>query len=172
MLYLYLAVSPTTVSSLLIREERKTQMTIYYTSRALRGAEERYPPMEKLSFALIVVARKLQPYFQPHSIVVLTNHPLHKEINNPNTGSLVQWVVELSEFDIDYKPRTMIKAQALADFIVEFTTKDDEPKVEEDLLYQRWKVSIEGSSTKNTGGVGVVLESLEGGIINHATRLQ
>jgi hypothetical protein len=33
----------------------------------------------------------------------------------------------LSEFDIDYRPRTVIKAQALADFIAEFTTKDDEP---------------------------------------------
>ena len=40
-LYLYLAVSPHVVSSVLIREEGKVQKPVYYTSRALRGAEGR-----------------------------------------------------------------------------------------------------------------------------------
>ena len=102
------------------------------TSRAFRGAKERYPPMEKLAFALIYATRKLQPYFQAHTIVLLTNHPLWKAMNRPNTtGRLIQWSIELSKFDIDYRSRTEIKAQALADFIVEFTTKDDEPKEDE-----------------------------------------
>ena len=34
------------------------------------------------------------------------------------------WVVELSEFDIWYQPRTAIKGQIGADFIAEFTLKD------------------------------------------------
>ena len=38
-LYLYLAVSPYAVSSALIKEEGKVQKPVYYTSRALRGAE-------------------------------------------------------------------------------------------------------------------------------------
>ena len=38
-LYLYLAVSPHAVSSLLIREEGKVQKPMYYTSRALRAVE-------------------------------------------------------------------------------------------------------------------------------------
>jgi len=45
-LYLYLAVSPHAVSSTLIREEGKTQKLVYYTNRALRGAEGRYPMMK------------------------------------------------------------------------------------------------------------------------------
>uniref|UniRef100_A0A2N9GGN7 Reverse transcriptase n=1 Tax=Fagus sylvatica TaxID=28930 RepID=A0A2N9GGN7_FAGSY len=127
-LYLYLAVSPTAVSSALIREEERRQLPVYYTSRALRGAEERYPPMEKLAFALVTAARKLRPYFQAHTIVLFTNHPLRIAMNKPDAaGRLIQWSIELSEFDIDYRPRTAIKAQALADFIAEFTSKDDEP---------------------------------------------
>ena len=51
-LFLYLTVSPAAVSAALIREEEKVQKPVYYASRALRGAEERYPPMEKLAFAL------------------------------------------------------------------------------------------------------------------------
>ena len=42
-LYLYLAVTPHAVSSALIREEDKVQRPMYYTSKALRGAEGRYP---------------------------------------------------------------------------------------------------------------------------------
>ena len=41
-------------------------------------------------------------------------------------GRMVQWAIELSQFDIEYHPRTAIKAQALADFIVEFTPPNEE----------------------------------------------
>ena len=66
-LYLYLAVSTHAVSSTLIREEGKVQKPVYYTSRALREAEGRYPLMEKLAFALITASRKLRHYFQAHA---------------------------------------------------------------------------------------------------------
>ncbi|XP_075675219.1 uncharacterized protein LOC142644517 [Castanea sativa] len=52
-LFLYLAVSSAAVSATLIREEGKVQRPMYFISRALREAEERYPQMEKLAFALV-----------------------------------------------------------------------------------------------------------------------
>ena len=72
-LYLYIAVSQVAVSATLVREEERTQRPIYFVSRAFRGVEEKYPRMEKLAFALVTVARKLKPYFQTHTIVVLTD---------------------------------------------------------------------------------------------------
>ena len=75
-LFLYLAVSSAAVSAALIRKEEKVQKPVYYASRALRGAEERYPPMEKLIFALVTAARKLKPYFQAHTVVILTDRRL------------------------------------------------------------------------------------------------
>ena len=80
-LYLYLAVSPHVVSSALVWEEGKVQKPVYYTSRALRGAEGRYSLMEKLAFALITASRKLRYYFQAHVIIVMTDHPLKKAMN-------------------------------------------------------------------------------------------
>ena len=62
-LFLYLALSLTTVSLALIREEDCVQLPVYYTTQALRGAEEKYPPMEKLAFTLIIAAHKLSSYF-------------------------------------------------------------------------------------------------------------
>ena len=104
-LYLYLAVSPTAINSALVREEEGQQLPVYYTSRAFRGAEERYSPMEKLAFTLVTATRKLRPYFQAYTIVLLTNHPLRKAMNKPDAArNLIQWSIELSEFNIDYRP--------------------------------------------------------------------
>uniref|UniRef100_A0A2N9HSS1 Reverse transcriptase n=1 Tax=Fagus sylvatica TaxID=28930 RepID=A0A2N9HSS1_FAGSY len=170
-LSLYLAVSPTAVSSALIREDGGTQLPVYYTSRAFQGAEDRYPAMEKLALALVIAARKLRPYFQSHKIIVLTNHPLRKAMNKPDAaGRLIQWAVELSEFDIEYHPRQAIKAQALADFIAEFTVNEDEPS--EEKPDEVWEIEIDGSSVKGAGGVGIVFKTPEGHLLKHSTRLQ
>uniref|UniRef100_A0A2N9I0U3 Uncharacterized protein n=1 Tax=Fagus sylvatica TaxID=28930 RepID=A0A2N9I0U3_FAGSY len=170
-LSLYLAVSPTAVSSALIREDGGTQLPVYYTSKAFQGAEERYPAMEKLALALVIAARKLRPYFQSHKIIVLTNHPLRKAMNKPDAaGRLIQWAVELSEFDIEYHPRQAIKAQALADFIAEFTVTENEPS--EQKPDEEWEVEIDGSSAKGAGGVGIVFKTPEGHLLKHSTRLQ
>ena len=45
-LFLYLAISLAMVSAALVREEDRVQKSVYYISRALRGAEERYPDGE------------------------------------------------------------------------------------------------------------------------------
>ena len=75
-LYLYIAVSQAAVSAALVREEGGSQRLVYFISRAFRGAEERYPRIEKLAFALVTATRKLKPYFQAHTIIVLTDQPL------------------------------------------------------------------------------------------------
>ncbi|XP_077230110.1 uncharacterized protein LOC143863306 [Tasmannia lanceolata] len=75
-----------------------------------------------------MAARKLRPYFQAHTIKVLTGQPLRQILHCPDTsGRLVKWAVELSEFDIKYLPRPAIKAQVLADFIAECTMPDSDP---------------------------------------------
>ena len=110
-LFLHLVVSSSEVSSMLICEEECVQKPVYYTSRVLRGAEERYSNMEKLAFALVITSRKLRPYFQAHSIIVLTDYPLRMAMNKSDVaGRLIQWSIEMSEFDIDYRPCTAIKA--------------------------------------------------------------
>uniref|UniRef100_A0A2N9HAB0 Uncharacterized protein n=1 Tax=Fagus sylvatica TaxID=28930 RepID=A0A2N9HAB0_FAGSY len=170
-LYLYLAISSSAVSSALIREEERVQKPVYYTSRALKGAEERYSNMEKLAFALLIASRKLRPYFQAHSIVVLTDYPLRKAMNKPDAaGRLIQWSIEMSEFDIDYRPRTAIKAQALADFIAEFTHPWEEEGEPEQL--ETWTVNIDGSSTKEMGGAGIILVSPEKDKFEYAIQLR
>ena len=57
----------------------------------------------------------------------MTDQPIKKSMNRPEAaGRVIQWAIELSQFDIEYHPRTAIKAQALADFIVEFTSPNED----------------------------------------------
>ena len=55
----------------------------------------------------------------------MTDKPLRRVMNSPKAARrMALWVVELSEFDIQYRLRTAIKGQVMADFIVEFTLMD------------------------------------------------
>ena len=79
--------------------------------------------MEKLILALVTTSRKLRPYFQAHTVEVPTEYPMKQILHKPETsGRLIKWAIELSEFDIRFKPRTAVKGQILANFIMEFTT--------------------------------------------------
>ena len=113
-LLLYLAISLVTVSAALIKEESKVQKLVYFTSQALRGAEERYPPMEKLAFALVTAARKLKSYFQAHSMIVLTNKPLWKVMSSPEAvRRMALWAIKLSDFDIQYRQARPLRDKLL-----------------------------------------------------------
>ena len=125
-LYLYIAVSQAAVNATLVRDEGGSQRPVYFISKAFRGAEERYPRMEKLAFALITAAQKLKPYFRAHTIVVLTDQPLKRAMSSPEAaGRMALWAIELSEFDVRYRPRTSMKGQVVADFIAEYTQSGD-----------------------------------------------
>ena len=115
--------------------------------------------MEKLAFALVTTARKLKPYFQAHTIIVLTDRPLRKAMSSPKAaGWMALWTVELSEFDIQYCPWTAIKGQAAADFIAEFAQSED--KGEENVA--QWNIHKDGSSNRRAGGAGAVIQTLKG----------
>ncbi|XP_023872875.2 uncharacterized protein LOC111985468 [Quercus suber] len=113
---------------------------------------------------------KLRHYFQAHVINIMANHPLKKAMNKLEaTRQLIQYAVELSEFDIRYQPRHAIKVQALADFIAEFTPNCDDVERMEDS--KKWVVHVDGSSIQHTGRIGVVLQSPEGDKLKHKIRL-
>ncbi|XP_073061787.1 uncharacterized protein [Primulina eburnea] len=162
-LWVYLSATEEAVSSVLVKLEGSTQQPVYYVSHALKGAEIRYSGLEKLALALVMTARRLRPYFLSHPIVVLTNSPLGRILTHSDmSGRLVKWTTELGEYDIQYEPKTAIKAQALADFLAETVHQENE---------NPWKVYVDGSSSKDGSGVGVLLISPAGEEVKLAVRL-
>ncbi|KAL8103719.1 hypothetical protein AgCh_028066 [Apium graveolens] len=154
----------------LIRKENGKQQPVYYVSQVLKDAETRYQRLEKFSFTLVITSRKLRHYFQGREIRVVTNQPLRKIIHKPDvSGRLVNWAVELSKFNLSFIPRTAIKAQALADFIIECNFPKEEPKpmnidpgTNKEANPGAWTLKVDGSSTSERSGAGLILKSPEG----------
>ncbi|KAI9152951.1 hypothetical protein LWI28_003496 [Acer negundo] len=88
---LYLAVSETATSGALVNEcDDGVQRLVYYVSRALTKSEKNYTLLEKFSYTLVTIARKLRLYFQAHTIAVVINHPLRQFLQRPDvSGRLV-----------------------------------------------------------------------------------
>ncbi|XP_074329165.1 uncharacterized protein LOC141666851 isoform X1 [Apium graveolens] len=169
-LRVYLSASDETVAAVLVRVDEGKDIPVYYISHSLRDAETRYPQVEKLVYALVVASRKLRHYFQAREIHVLTNLPLKRILHKPDiTGRLAAWTIELSQFYIEYKPRMAIKAQVLSDFVAECQFKSKAQKPEDDQS-RSWLLFVDGSSTSNSGGAGVILISPEGFKIQQALR--
>ena len=155
-LFLFITVSATAVSGVLIREERGEPKQIFYISKTLLDAETQYPLMEKLAFAVVTSARKMRPYFQSHTIIVLTTFPLRTILHSPSqSGRLAKWAVELSEYDVEYRARTCVKYQVLADFLVELPVGDMMKKEPNST----WLLHVDGSSSKQGSEIGVRLTS-------------
>lgn len=79
---------------------------------------------------------------------------------------MVRWALELKKYGIKFKPPLAIKAQALADFLAEYSyqeTLDD--------FQQTWEVFADRSSTIGGLGADVVLISPEKKVIEYAVKL-
>ncbi|CAN1229240.1 Transposon Tf2-6 polyprotein [Linum perenne] len=164
-LYLYVAIAATAVSSILVKRVDKEERPVFYTSKSLVDAETRYSPLEKSAYAVIIASRKLRPYFHAHTIHVVTNLPLKAALRSMGVaGRMSKWAVELSEYDVHFQPRTAIKAQALADFVVEGCVRA------EGRPDDYWELYVDGASSKNGAGAGVVLKSPQG--VLHETALR
>ncbi|XP_063949875.1 uncharacterized protein LOC135152721 [Daucus carota subsp. sativus] len=173
-LQLYLAVSDRTLGAVLVKEHEKNQHPVFYVSHMLRDAETRYPNAEKFAYGLVMASRKLRHYFQGRTIQVVTDQPLKKILSRPEaSGRVVAWSVELGEYDLEYVPRTAIKAQALVDFMVEcrFSGPTDlEPKEQLIRTPGRWKLFVDGSVAGSKCGAGLILSSPDGFEICQAIR--
>ena len=103
------------------------------------------PKKDTLALAIVTVAHKLKLYFQAHTVIVLTDKPLRRAMSNPEAaGRLALWAIELSEFDIQYRPRTAIKGQIIVDFIAKLTNDEDKGAEKSPL----WSIHTDGSSNR------------------------
>ena len=91
---------------------------------------------------------------------MVSTSPMRDIINNSDaTGRVAKWGIELSAFDIEYKPRTAIKSQILADFVTHWTETTENMTLPES---EYWTLYFDGSKVCGGSGAGVVLKSPQG----------
>ena len=124
---------------------------------------------------MVTTSRRLRPYFQAHTIEIPIEHLMKQILHKPETsGRLIKWVIELSEFEIRYKPRTSIKGQVFADFIMEFIPSNipaqpiETTQLTTDLPI--WRLSVDGATNSQGSGAGMILTSPEGFDVEYALK--
>uniref|UniRef100_A0A2N9FQ06 Uncharacterized protein n=1 Tax=Fagus sylvatica TaxID=28930 RepID=A0A2N9FQ06_FAGSY len=179
-LYIYLAASDKAVSAAIVRNGPGEQRPVYYTSKTMNGAETRYLPLEKSALALFIIAKKLPHYFQAHTMIVLTSLPLKALFRSSDfSGRISKWGAHLGAYDVRYRPRTSIKGQVLADFVAEFApehselpTIEEHPRSAEQVKGKNWwTLYVDGAANSRGSGLGIVLISSEGEMLEQAVRL-
>ncbi|GJT28448.1 reverse transcriptase domain-containing protein [Tanacetum coccineum] len=174
-LIIYLAAAKEAISAVLMTEREGKQIPVYFVSRALRGPEINYNPMEKLVLALLSASRRLKRYFQAHTIVVITDQPIKQLLSNSEiSGRMLKWKFELEGYAIQYRPRASIKGQILANFIMERPEEEspDVPMTEPEKIPEPWTLFTDGSSCIDGSGAGLILTNPEGVEFTYAMRFR
>jgi hypothetical protein len=90
-LLLYLSASNLAISVVLVQEKEEEgklkQIPVYFASEALSGSKLFYSELEKIAYAVVMVARKLRHYFEGHRIRVITNQPLNDLFTNKEAST-------------------------------------------------------------------------------------
>jgi len=85
-------------------------------------------------------------------------------------GRIAKWGTRLRAFDIRYKPRSSVKGQMLADFVVEFSPRNKGEMVCHVESYP-WRVFVDDASSVVGAGAGIIIITLEGIRLEHSFRL-
>jgi ribonuclease HI len=165
-LVLYIFCTTHMVSTTLVVERAEeghaylVQHPVYFISEVLGSSKKKYTQVQKLLYVVLLTTRKLRHYFDDHKVIVVTGFPIGDILhNNEAIERIAKWACELGSHDIEFRPRTAIKTQALVDFISEWTEQQlpDNPETAE-----VWRIYFDGS-LKLQGAGAVILFIAPGG---------
>ncbi|GKV37983.1 hypothetical protein SLEP1_g45941 [Rubroshorea leprosula] len=107
-----------------------------------------------------VVFDELKSYLSSPSL-------LTKILQKPEcSGRLIKWAVELREFEIAFQQRSTIRAQALANFIIECTPCQPSSNPES----SKWTLYVDGISNNKGSRASALLVGLDGYRSEHALK--
>jgi hypothetical protein len=174
-LSLYISCTTHVVSTALLVERVEeghtypVQHPVYFISEVLGPSKMKYPQVQKLLYAVLLTAHKIRHYFDDHKVIVVTGFPIGDILHNKEAvGRIAKWVCELGAHDIEFRPRTAIKTQALVDFVSKWTEHQvpDNPKTT-----KVWIMYFDGSLKLQGAGAGILFIAPGGEQLKYALQL-
>ncbi|GJT86545.1 reverse transcriptase domain-containing protein [Tanacetum coccineum] len=118
--------------------------------------------------------RRLQRYFQAHTIMVPTGTPIKQALTGlEKTRRVAKWAIKLGEHDIIFLKRD--KRERPADFLPEIPFNDSEKKVKEKEVSDssnEWKLYTDEASSPDGTGAGLMLIDPAGKEYTYALRFE
>ena len=84
-------------------------------STGLQGAELNYPAIDKQAYTVFKAMKQFRPYILKNRTKVIITHPavrclfVQKELGERRGN----WVTSLQEYDLEFKPASIVKVQGL-----------------------------------------------------------
>jgi hypothetical protein len=162
-LLLYVAASPLVVSAALVQEQTREgttrQCPVYYVSEVLTTSKCNMTELKKIAYAVIMASRKLRHYFEAFKVRVTSDRGLSELFRNPEASvRIAKWAAELSGYHITFEPKTAIKSQVLADFVVDWTG----PITQDSSTEKVWTIHYDGAWCHAGAGTAAVITSPTG----------
>src|SRR3954464_1946319 len=172
---LYIAATNRGISAVMVVERpekgkaQPIQRPVYYISEVLSASKQNYPHYQKMCYGVYMAAKRLKPYFQAHLVTVVSSAPLTDIIGSRDaSGRVAKWAIEIANYGIQYEPRTTIKSQALADFLVDWAETQYAPPAPG---LECWRMHFDGSKMKSGLGAGIVLTSSRGDQLHYVLQI-
>jgi ribonuclease HI len=174
-LLLYISCTTHVVSTTLVLERAEeghaypVHHPVYFISEVLGPSRKKYPQVQKLLYAVLLTARKLRHYFDDHKVIVVTGFPIGDILHDKEAiGRIAKWACELGAHDIEFRPRTAIKTQAVVDFVSEWT---EQQVLDSSEATEVWRMYFDGSLKLQGAGAGILFIAPGGEQLKYALQL-
>ena len=107
-------------------DDGEDEYPISFMSTGLQGAELNYPAVDKQAYAVFKAVKQFRPYILKNRTKVIVPHPAVRSlfVQNELGESRGYWVTALQEYDLEFKPSSIVKGQGLCKIMAE--GKDNE----------------------------------------------
>ncbi|XP_057997802.1 uncharacterized protein LOC131176787 [Hevea brasiliensis] len=155
----------------------KKERAIYYLSKKFNDCEARYSFVERTCCALAWTANRLKHYMLNYKTWLISiMDPIKYVFESPYLlGRIAKWQVILSQYDIVYMTRKVVKGSIIADLLAKNPIEEYEAldfefpdeyvnTVEEEMGEQSdvWQMYFDGAVNLSGSGIGSVLVSPDG----------